>query len=177
MKCPNCGAEVRGNICEYCDSEMPGSVRRTLPRNLPADFRQAVRLLSGDLIRRYPNDFCAMLPDRNRFRTVSGKPVNPRLLTELRIPQGVEIFLIHDDTLFHTGKNGFAVTSSGLYVKEMMETPLSYTWEEFRSFQTFKCSPATVTGDGHAIAYFTGSGDNEKLVKYFRQLQEVPPGV
>ena len=22
MKCPYCGAEVKGNVCEYCDSEL-----------------------------------------------------------------------------------------------------------------------------------------------------------
>ena len=49
----------------------------------------------------------------------------------LQIPRGEEVFLIHDDTLFGTGKNGFALAQRGIYRKEIFGSPELVTWQNF----------------------------------------------
>lgn len=47
--------------------------------------------------------------------------VSQELLREHGVGKDEKIFLGHDDTLFHTGKNGFVMTNKGIYCREMME--------------------------------------------------------
>jgi topoisomerase-4 subunit B len=44
---------------------------------------------------------------------------------------GTLVSFIHDDTLFKSGKNGFAITERGIYCRPMGEAALFYTWDKF----------------------------------------------
>lgn len=61
-----------------------------------------------------------------------------KLRKNLHIPEEDEIFLAFDDTLFRSGKNGFAVTSSGIYHRSLMEKSESMLcWSEFLKIEKF----------------------------------------
>jgi hypothetical protein len=61
-----------------------------------------------------------------------------KLRRNLHIPEADEIFLAFDDTLFRSGKNGFAVASSGIYHRSIMEKSESMLcWSEFLKIEKF----------------------------------------
>ncbi len=49
----------------------------------------------------------------------------------LGVPSDGDIILIVDNTLFHNGKKGLAITDYGIYLRDEDDDMESYTWEEF----------------------------------------------
>ena len=45
----------------------------------------------------------------------------PKLKKGLQIPDDAIVYLAHDDTMFNSGKNGFAITNQGIYCRDLME--------------------------------------------------------
>ena len=78
------------------------------------------------------------------------------IINTLKIPSGDAIYLVHDDSWFKRGKNGFAVTDRGVYVKDIGETVDFVPWEEFRKCKNIESKSCYVTADGRKIAYITG---------------------
>ena len=78
------------------------------------------------------------------------------IINTLKIPSGDTIYLIHDDSWFKRGKNGFAVTDRGVYVKDIGEAADFVPWEEFRKCKNIESKSCYVTADGRKIAYITG---------------------
>ena len=83
------------------------------------------------------------------------------IINTLKIPSGDTIYLIHDDSWFKRGKNGFAITDRGVYVKDIGEAADFVPWEEFRKCKNIESKSCYVTADGRKIAYITG-GDRLK---------------
>lgn len=83
------------------------------------------------------------------------------IINTLKIPSGDTIYLVHDDSWFKRGKNGFAVTDRGVYVKDIGEAADFVPWEEFRKCKNIESKSCYVTADGRKIAYITG-GDRLK---------------
>ena len=78
------------------------------------------------------------------------------IINTLKIPSGDTIYLIHDDSWFKRGKNGFAITDRGVYVKDIGEAADFVPWEEFRKCKNIESKSCYVTADGRKIAYITG---------------------
>ena len=78
------------------------------------------------------------------------------IINILKIPSGDTIYLIHDDSWFKRGKNGFAITDRGVYVKDIGEAADFVPWEEFRKCKNIESKSCYVTADGRKIAYITG---------------------
>ena len=83
------------------------------------------------------------------------------IINTLKIPSGDTIYLVHDDSWFKRGKNGFAITDRGVYVKDIGEAADFVPWEEFRKCKNIESKSCYVTADGRKIAYITG-GDRLK---------------
>lgn len=82
------------------------------------------------------------------------------IINILKIPSGDTIYLIHDDSWFKRGKNGFAITDRGVYVKDIGEAADFVPWEEFRKCKNIESKSCYVTADGRKIAYIT---DGDRL--------------
>lgn len=83
-----------------------------------------------------------------------------------------EIYLAHDDTLFKTGKNGFAITESGIYCRGLMESYTNYvSFEELSNAEEIYVKGSYVYADDEIIAYFSGSeSDREDLKELFEEI-------
>ena len=73
------------------------------------------------------------------------------IINILKIPSGDTIYLIHDDSWFKRGKNGFAVTDRGVYVKDIGEAADFVPWEEFRKCKNIESKSCYVTSDERKI--------------------------
>ena len=89
------------------------------------------------------------------------------IINTLKIPSGDTIYLIHDDSWFKRGKNGFAVTDRGVYVKDMGEAAGFVPWEEFRKCKNIESKSCYVTADGRKIAYITGDRLRSQVERLF----------
>ena len=112
------------------------------------------------------------------------KPRNMQALRNaLQIPETDEVFLAHDDTLFRTGKNGFAMCTSGMYCLELMEKMPTYmSWRTFIEATEFKFKDMRKSADLYActpdgdiqMAYVNllGEPDRKLLVRFLERLRE-----
>ena len=85
-----------------------------------------------------------------------------------------DIYLIHDDTFFKSGKNGFAITYAGFYCREMSDKKAHFvSWEDFAD----RIDPELgvdgyIRQDGVSICYFTDDDDVlcNQLISLYRRL-------
>lgn len=84
-----------------------------------------------------------------------------------------EIYLAHDDTLFRSGKNGFAITSDGIYCRQFMESYTSYiSFNELYNTSNIYWRDSNIYADRSVLAYYTGSNsDKDDLVELFTQIK------
>ena len=130
VNCPMCGGRYSGNItsrfltCEYCDSrfalddeeaEALGLGGRHEQEDDDVDYDADEEYAGMDLLEIVDAECEDLLcrVDRDNFET------SRKIERGLGIDADEEIYLIHDDTIFKSGKNGFAITSAGLYCREM----------------------------------------------------------
>lgn len=105
-----------------------------------------------------------------------------KLRSSLLIPEEDTVFLIHDDSLFRNGKFGFALCSSGIYYRDLMESATYVDWQTFLKFQRFelrgaiaKCDIYGCTEDeAYMVAYFNTSRheDQKMVIRFFTRLAE-----
>ena len=83
-----------------------------------------------------------------------------------------EVFLIHDDTMFHSGKNGFAITSTGLFCREMGDKTAHFvSWEGFAKGNMPELDGSYVRQKATSICYFTDNDYcKEDLLQLYLQL-------
>lgn len=125
LKCPNCGGRLEINLnreksfCPYCDSEF--SVYRKLNEKL-----EKVKKLCYSY--------------KNIDSSVTASPyiketkVWQKAQKNLGIPIEEEVYLIFDTTVFGTCKKGFAICSSGLYLRgEASGRSQHFTWEYYKT--------------------------------------------
>ena len=87
----------------------------------------------------------------------NGQKCRDRLVEALQVPHEDKIYLLHDDTLLNTGKNGFAITDRGMYVRELMEKPQFMSWEDFRECTEIGRSGSSLKADKKSIIYMSGT--------------------
>lgn len=194
MKCPYCGAEVVSRRCIYCDSDLLDFIRKNgldladfaEPESVkvpdeemkekkevrsPEEVLADIRSLCLDLLNKYPDTFCAY--DKNGT-IIGGTAVKKRLIELLKIPAGEEIFLIHDDTMMHSGKNGFAITDHGFYCRKLWENTTFVSYEELPG-EEIRPEEITIMDDASiyirdpktTVAYCSG---NKQLSKELKNL-------
>lgn len=83
-----------------------------------------------------------------------------------------DVYLAHDDTIFNTGKNGFAITENGIYCRGLFESYTSFvSFEELSKADSIDVRDGDVYADGKKLAYITGSDEEKKdLKELFEQI-------
>ena len=96
-----------------------------------------------------------------------------KLKDNLNILYCDEVYLGHDDTLFGSGKNGFAITSDGIYCRELMSSYISYvSYEELANSNNIYYNGSNVYADNKVLAYITGSkSELEDVVSLFEEIK------
>ena len=162
LRCPACGGIIEKRIskrlveCEYCgsrfaiDDEEDASIVDDLT---DASYDAASSSLS---MSDYAAQACREFLDRHgddNFRSA------PKILRGLEIPNGENVFLIHDDTFMNSGKNGFAITERGLYCRDLCEEPTFMDWATFARLGEPRLDDSHITCDQREICYYTDDAD------------------
>lgn len=187
INCPSCFGRYDGKItdrfltCEYCGTRFA----------LGEDELEALGMSGGggndegyddyeddgyeynegddllDVVQEEVED-CLCRVDRGNFRS------SQKILNGLGIDENEEdVYLIHDDTMFKSGKNGFAITSEGLYCREMGERHVNFmSWEDLAKTRYAPIvDDSYIRIDGQSVAYYTdGSDDLEQLEDLYNRL-------
>ena len=181
--CPACGGKYDGEItaglmtCSYCGSKFA----------LDDDERSLLELSgdsstddSGDgeyyeeelpLVDEFTREACReFLSNVNESEFERANNV----IRGLSIGDADEIFLIHDDTLFNSGKNGFAITDYGFYCREIMDSSSHFMiWGDFASSGEPYIEDSLIKVDDVSLAYYTGDSDvRHELLKLYRKLHD-----
>ena len=96
-----------------------------------------------------------------------------KIVRGLGIAAGNEIFLIHDDTMFKTGKNGFAITREGMYCRNFGEKTTNFvSWQEFAKGQPLRLDGGYILQGHVSLCYFTDSTAvcESELMPLYRRL-------
>ena len=86
----------------------------------------------------------------------------------LSIPASATIYLAHDDTILHSGKNGFALCSDGIHCKDFSGGAAVTKWSEFAS--------GTLRGTSNNV-YLSGPAIHERVVSYYTGDDRIRSGV
>ena len=180
--CPACGGVYDGKLsagiltCEYCGSkfaldpeviEVLGLQEREsweaededgTIEDLPS-MEEFAREACGDFVARVGQD---------DFHS------SKKIMDGLGVDDYEEVFLIHDDTIFKSGKNGFAITDYGLYCREMGESETNYLrWGDFAEAEKPEKDGSYIKVGGTSIAYFTGNAEIlDELRSLYRKLRK-----
>ena len=185
--CPACGGSYSGPLtnrfitCEYCDTRFA----------LSKDELEAIGFMDtdndgfddGDVPKRvleaddsmapmneFAHECCkAFLKHADRSHFVS----SGKIIRGLGIPESNEVYLIHDDTMFKSGKNGFAITHDGLYCREIIERSSHFvSWKELADAETLELDDSYIRLDGTSVCYFTDDDDllEGELLKLYQKL-------
>jgi len=86
-----------------------------------------------------------------------------------------DVYLIHDDTMFKSGKNGFAITGSGIYCREMGGREAVFTsWADFAKRGEPKLDGCYIRQGDKPVSYFTDDNDvlEHALIDLYQRLYE-----
>lgn len=172
--CPACGGIYGGKFtsrfitCEYC-----GSRYALTPEELKSigfkdedgdgydddDFDSREETVDtnndpmGIYAKRAVEDFLEETANKSSFVSTQ------KIERGLGLDTASGIYLIHDDTLFKSGKNGFAITSEGFYCREMGDRNAHFvSWSKFAKGKEPKVADSYIRQSGESIVYYT---DNE----------------
>ncbi len=184
IKCPACGASAdagfNGGVytCEYCGtrfiSEVEGSANNSA-QGKKENRGQSDNENSGKNaelrnipMEQYLSDQCAELLQKVNQ---SDFEITEKCKRGLNVPASDTVYLMHDDTMFKSGKNGFAFTDKGIYCRELMEGSNFTSWKDFSKLETPKAVDNSYIRCGSkSICYFTG--DNYVLNHNLLQMVE-----
>lgn len=164
--CPNCGfpiSEYFGGQAKESRDEKDGSSGEQGLNILPVDIPGASGTI-GSLCERFLEEIGE---DANSFRC------SPKLNKGLGIPADATVYLAHDDTLFKSGKNGFAITDRGIYCRDLMEDTVFTSLEELKAVQGLQWGNdghSLICADEKALVYYTDG--NEDVENRLMQLLE-----
>lgn len=194
VKCPACGAPYGGKLtsrfmtCEYCETRFALDADELAALGIngsgsnardDADevVRATVRVQEDDGNNDPMPDFAQMAceeffdeddVDRDNFKS-SRKVVNGLGVG------GEDVYLIHDDTMFKSGKNGFAITGSGIYCREMGGREAVFTgWADFAKSGEPKLDGCYIRQGDKPVSYFTDDNDvlEHALIDLYQRLYE-----
>lgn len=85
------------------------------------------------------------------------------LRKQLSIPLNDTVYLEHDDTILKNGKNGFALTRSGVFCKSISSHPEHTTWKELLDAETLEYT----NNKACVRLVYEDSENKDKLLSYF----------
>ena len=164
MKCPACGAPITGQVtgrvmvCEYCDSKFV----------LDQDMADAVA--ESDEVDEYEEYYgqwesiaefaqaaCEDFLDEVGYDCFN---MSKRIYHGLGIDEEEDVYLIHDDSMLGRGKNGFAITDSGLVCRDMGDPMVQLLeWPAFAEYSQPYIEEPYIMADGVKLCYYTDDSD------------------
>lgn len=78
---------------------------------------------------------------------------NGKLRKTLKIAEEEAVYILHDDSWFGRGKNGFAITEKGIYCCELLEHAKFVPWEEFQDCTEIEGIKVKLNGKWSVITY------------------------
>ena len=188
--CPACGGSYGGRLtsrfitCEYCgtrfalsdeelsafgftDADKDGFDDNDPGRNATRDEDTSSAPMYA-----YAREACEKFLKRVDQSSFSS---SRKIEYGLGIENSDDIYLIHDDTMFKSGKNGFAITREGLYCREFGDRNAHFlSWEDFAEGGWPALSDSYIRQDGTSICYFTDDSElrETKLLKLYEQLYQ-----
>lgn len=130
-------------------------------RLFPDKGRPHVESASADPMARFACDACAAFLASAGEEAVSFKSTK-KILRGLDIARDTEVYLIHDATLFKSGKNGFAITERGFSCRDMGD-PQAHTisWKELSRAEQPRQDGSHVRAGKLDLVYFSGESGND----------------
>lgn len=175
MKCPACCAHLniregtRVVRCEYCDSKFALEDAEILG-SFEVDDDDEQDPSSSMPIAEYAAKQCAQwLEDHADSKKLFS--CAPNILRGLEIDDSETVYLIHDDTLLNSGKDGFAITERGLYCRPMLEDAVFYSWDKFRKMAAPEIEDSYIVCKGRRICYISRDGVRGDLLDLYESLQ------
>ena len=164
ITCPSCGASYDGPLksgllaCEYCGTRfaLDADELDTLGYSDEEDAEEAIEV---DLppLDEFARDECEKFLDKvdaDEFKYTK------KIADGLGVDDYETVYLIHDDTLFKSGKNGFAITDYGFYCRELGDGEAHHlNWGDFAECGKPKIDGSLIKADDVSVAYFTGNSD------------------
>ena len=90
------------------------------------------------------------------------------------IKAGDDVYLIHDDTMFKSGKNGFAITHSGMYCREFGDRTAHFvSWKDLACGEKPELDEYSyIRQNGVSLCYFSDDDDllEGKIFKLYQRL-------
>ena len=112
-------------------------------------FRQYNKTYQGKSIEEICKNFLAADKENAGINRVD----NGKLRKTLKIAAEELVYLLHDDSWFGRGKNGFAITEKGIYSCELLEHAKFVSWEEFQDCTEIEGIKAKLNGKWSVITY------------------------
>lgn len=176
LKCPGCGAVIDQKItsrlvtCQYCGSRfaLDGDEAEAFIESSDDVYEKEEEREAPSSMAGFAADACEEFLENfdsgDRFKSSS------KILDGLGVGDE-DVYLIHDDTLFKSGKNGFAITEDGLYVRDLGEEALFYDWDTFASLDEPEADNGYIKCGDDIVCYFTCDANVlSALKKLYRKL-------
>ena len=176
MICPSCGASLSNRLggrvvtCEYCGSKilMEGE-------NVDEFLEDVAETVEDDELaglsmprfaERVCRDFLENTDHPKCFKDT------PKVRSGLEIGDADTVYLIHDDTMLNTGKNGFAITNRGVYCRSFGEGPDFMDWKTFAGLEAPVEKDSYIVCGKRNVCYFTDSASvrSDDLVPLYQRL-------
>lgn len=90
--------------------------------------------------------------------------ISKKLILGLNIPENAEIYLGHDDTIFKNGKNGFAITSEGIFCRVVLENSELTTYKQLALANKIYWKDAYLYVGNNKVAYHATASKREKII-------------
>lgn len=177
LKCPGCGAVMDQKItsrvltCEYCGSRiaLDGDEADAFIESDCDEHEEEKRGSSSsmaDYAAEVCEEFLENFDNGDRFKSTS------KILNGLGVGDE-DVYLIHDDTLFKSGKNGFAISEDGLYVRDLGEEALFYDWDTLADLDEPEVDNGYIRCGDDIICYFTCDNNvMPALKRLYQKLQK-----
>ena len=179
IRCPSCSAGYDGPIksglltCEYCGTRFAFDAKELESMGLLEEetFEEAEEQEELPLLKDFAEEACQKFFDKVGYDEFK---YTDTIAKGLGIDDYEDVFLIHDDTLFNTGKNGFAITDYGFYCREMGEGEAHYLrWGDFAECGKPFIDGSLIKADGVSVAYFTGDSNvRDELCSLYRKFRK-----
>lgn len=136
------------------------------------EHEQAVYIISneeiGELVYKFILQDKVIHKDKGDFKE---KKINV-LKKVLKVPDEDVIFLMHDDTLLGSGKNGYMITNTGIYCKALLSAGEYISWKEFVNGDLQKMNDCELILNGKILIYHTVGEKTYIVDSFFFELQE-----
>ncbi len=174
--CPACGGIYNGRFtsrfitCEYCGTRY--ALARSELDELgfmdsdgdgydDNDPEPMYEDNNSDPMYIFARDACAEFLESSNVDASSFKSTH-KIVSGLDIKNNDDVYLIHDDTLLKSGKDGFAITYSGFYCRAMSEKTSHFiSWEQFAKGDKPQLERSYIRQGAKNVCYLT-SNDTEK---------------